>query len=210
LIAHHPFLKETDEVYYLGEFTNGKRADHSPMNRQIFNYKKELKWEGKQSWEYKEFAIKDVAKSFRTLILQTSEFPERIKKALLVPIPPHIAKGDPGYDDRNLKMLNYFVPKGNIHELILQKESREALHESNKRDIKKLEHNYILNAPKQNIEFNEIWLFDDVLRHGTHFRAIHNLLERSYPNVKIVGFFIARSIQYLPTFGTELGPPLPF
>jgi hypothetical protein len=46
LIGHHPFLKETDEVYYLGEFTNGKRADHSPMNRQIFNYEKELKWEG--------------------------------------------------------------------------------------------------------------------------------------------------------------------
>jgi predicted amidophosphoribosyltransferase len=163
-----------------------------------------------QGWGYKESAIKDVARSFRTLILQTSEFPERIKKALLVPIPPHVAKGDPGYDDRNLKMLNYFMPNGNIHELILQKESRAALHESNKRDIEKLERNYMLNAPNQNSEFNEIWLFDDVLRHGTHFRAIHNLLGRSFPNVKIVGFFIARSIQYLPTFGTELSTPMPF
>ena len=182
LIGHHPFLQANDEIYCLGEYANGKQANFSPMNQLIFNYKKDLKWEGKAGWGYKETAIRDVANSFRASILQTSEFPERIKNALLVPIPPSKATSDPGYDDRNLKMLNHFMPQGKICELILQKETRKALHESNDRDVDKLERNYIVNILNPNIQFNEIWLFDDILRHGTHFRAIKNLLKTHLPS----------------------------
>jgi pyrimidine operon attenuation protein/uracil phosphoribosyltransferase len=61
---------------------------------------------------------------------------------------------------------------------------------------KELEENYYINSPNPDIEFDEIWLFDDVLRNGTHYRAAHNILTCHFPNVKIVGFFIARSVQH--------------
>jgi hypothetical protein len=198
LIDHHLHLRKDDEVYYLGEYTNGKRADFSPMNQKILNYKKEPKRKGYSDWGYKESAIKEIADCFRISILQTSGFSERIKKALLVPIPPHAIKSDPDHDDRNLRMLQYFMPKGYIHELILQTQSREPLHKSKKRDLQELEDNYFLNPPNPNIKFDAIWLFDDVLRDGTHFRAICNILTRSFPTTKVVGFFIARSVQYSP------------
>jgi len=89
------------------------------------------------------------------------------------------------------------MPKGNVHELILQKQSLNPLHKSKKRNPHELEVNYLINAPNAGVKFSEIWLFDDVLRNGTHFRAIHNILTRSFPQTKIVGFFIARSVQYL-------------
>jgi predicted amidophosphoribosyltransferase len=86
------------------------------------------------------------------------------------------------------------MPEGNICELIQQKITREPLHLSNDRNVEKLERNYILNPFNLSTQFNEIWLFDDILRNGTHFRAIHNFLKRSFPATRIVGFFIARSV----------------
>jgi predicted amidophosphoribosyltransferase len=208
LIDHHSYLQADDEIYYLGEYTNGKLADFSPMNRRILNYKKELKRKGSSDWVYKGRAIKEVADMFRLSILQTIKFPERITKALLVPIPPHAVRDDPEHDDRNLQMLHYFMPNGKIHELVLQKISREPSHKSKKRrNPKELEGNYFINPPAINIEFSEIWLFDDVLRDGTHFRAAHSILSRSYPHVKIVGFFVARSVHASEPLMTIDTPP---
>ncbi|HSX38625.1 MAG TPA: hypothetical protein VLE95_07335 [Chlamydiales bacterium] len=176
------------------------------MNKLILNYKKEMKWKGKAGWEYKEPAIKKVASFFSESILRTSVFPERIKQALLVPIPPHAINTDPEHDDRNLKMLKYFMPNGKIHEIILQKKSTEPSHKSKKkRDPKIFEENYFINNPDPKIEFNEIWLFDDILRDGTHFRAAHKVLSYSFPHVKIVGFFIARSIPFVPKSSSTKG-----
>lgn len=90
------------------------------------------------------------------------------------------------------------MPQGNILEIILQKQSIEPSHKSKtKRDPKKLEENYSINCPDSKKEFDEIWLFDDILRDGTHYRAAHNLLKATFPSVKIVGFFIARSIPFI-------------
>ncbi len=192
-IGHHPYLNSNDEVYYLGEYTSGKLANYSPINRMILNYKKDLTRKKEVDWKYKQTAIEKVADLFRLSILGTEGFPKRINNALLVPIPPHKSKADPLYDDRNLRMLNLFMPSGNIHELVTQKQSREPLHRTNKRNIEDLRKNYVLNFPNA-ISFREIWLFDDILRHGTHYRAIHSLIEESFPNSKVVGFFIARSV----------------
>lgn len=95
-IDDHPFLKSDDEVYYLGEYTNGKKAEFSPMNKLILNYKKEMKWKEDPSWGYKELAIKQVANAFNTSILQTEGFSDRIKKAILIPIPPVKQRTMPG------------------------------------------------------------------------------------------------------------------
>jgi hypothetical protein len=196
LIGSYPFVRQTDEIYYLMEYTKRKLPTHSPENQLISNYKKKPARQASPDYRYKEPAIKEVATRFRQSILQTAGLSGRVQRALLVPIPPHAAKEDPEHDDRNLKMLNYFMPKGNIHELLLQKNSRAPLHESKElRDPKKLEENYLINPASSDAAFDEIWLFDDVLRCGTHFRAAHTILAKYFPEKQIVGFFIARSIE---------------
>lgn len=194
-ILNFPHLQPSDEIYYYGEYTSGKAADFSPMNQLIRNYNKKLSRMGQPDWHFKEEAIKTSANLLRVAILQSIGIRQRINNAILVPVPPSLSKDAPEYDDRNLKMLNYLRPQGNIRELILQKQSRTPLKETKVRDPKKLESNYYLN-PSTNIDFgnSEIWLFDDVLTQGTHFRAIHDFLKAHDPKVKITGFFLARSV----------------
>ncbi len=184
-----------DELYSTGDFTIGKHAEHSPMNALIHNYKKKPTRKGQPDWPFKEESIKVAADRFRISILQTIGIRDRFKKAILVPTPPSHAKNSPEYDDRNLNLLTYLNSHSDIRELILQKESREPLHKSRARNPKELEMNYYLN-PSTNLDLgdSEVWLFDDVLTKGTHFRAMSDFLRSHYPNVKTVGFYIARSV----------------
>lgn len=197
IIPQHSYLLMEDEAYFLGEYTVGALSDHSPMNRLIINYKKNLERREYSDWQYKEKAIQDVGKLFRTSILQTIGLSERLEHATLVPIPPSKAKKSQDYDDRNHRMLQGIIPGGDVRELILQKQSRDSLHASkgNPRDYKDLLNNYTFNEEALCPNPKEIWLFDDMLTKGTHFRAAKEFLKEKFPNVLVIGFFIARSIS---------------
>jgi predicted amidophosphoribosyltransferase len=41
---------------------------------------------------------------------------------------------------------------------------------------------------------SEIWIFDDVLTAGTHYRAASSILMKTFPGVPISGYFIARRV----------------
>src|SRR3546814_4655332 len=41
-----------------------------------------------------------------------------------------------------------------------------------------------------------IGIVDDVLTAGTHYRAMHNVLAARFPNVPIIGLFVARSEEH--------------
>lgn len=193
----HSHLQERDEVYFLGEYTVHERSEYSRVNQLIMNYKKPMNRRGLSEWSYKEEAIRQVADLFRVLILREKYLSERIHDATLVPIPPSMTKSRAEYDDRNFKMLQLLRPKGDIRELILQKETRDPLHKlkntlRNPQDLMKnyyLNHDVLKPAPK------EIWLFDDVLTKGTHYRAAQTFLQLEFPDIPIVGFFIARAIS---------------
>jgi hypothetical protein len=193
---NHPFLHGDDEIYFLGEYTVGALSEHSKTNRLIFNFKKPLERKSFPDWNYKEQAIQEAAALFRTSIFNTEGISERAHRATLVPIPPSMSKNSPEYDDRILKMLHLFMPEGDIRELILQKDSRPALHSSKSsyRNPQDLASNYFLNSIVRHPQPKEIWLFDDVLTKGTHFRALHEFLSKEFPQIPIVGFFIARTI----------------
>lgn len=94
-------------------------------------------------------------------------------------------------------MLRKLIPACDNRELYLQKQSREALHSSKKpcRSYVDLISNYSLNEQAANPMPKEIWLFDDTLIKGTHFRVAKEFLRQRFPNIPIVGFFIARSIN---------------
>lgn len=193
-IGKYKFLNPNDEIYYLGEYTTGKGYSYSKWNDLISNYKKERKEVATK--QHKEKAIKLTAAMFRSTLYHTKGIAEREKNAIFVPVPPSIGRNEDDYDDRNFEMLQLFAPKDRIIKAITQKKSRKALHKMRDlRDVNSLQENYEIAQEVRNLTFNEIWLFDDVLTAGTHFRAICNLLAPNFPKIRIVGFYITRSIS---------------
>ena len=196
---HHPLLQEDDEGYYLGEYTPRANSSHSPTNKLIINYKKSVSRRENEDWLYKEKAINEVAQRWKKAIFGTTDLSDRIHQATLVPIPPSKAKDSPEHDDRNYRMLKNLSPRGDVRELILQKESREPLRalKNEPRFPKALQENYRLNEAWIQPLPKEIWLFDDTVIKGTHFRAAKEFLKGFFPNIPIVGFFIARSTRLI-------------
>ncbi len=81
-------------------------------------------------WKYKQSAITDIARALQRVIA-----PEFLDQATFVPVPPSKAKGEPGYDDRLIKILESVRPDRqlDIRELIVQSESTPAAHTTSNR-----------------------------------------------------------------------------
>ena len=127
---HHSHLSDKDECFFLGEYTATKEYTFSETNSMIFNFKKPLDLKGEAQWKYKDVAIRKSAEAFRNALRL-----DKLGSLTYIPIPPSKAKTDPLYDDRVIKMLHAICPiQGlDIREIIVQKESTIAVHESVKR-----------------------------------------------------------------------------
>lgn len=196
----HLFLEASDEIYFLGEYTTRESFNFSQTNQLIINYKKEISRRNCSEWRYKEEAIKQIAYQFRNSIQKTFGLSEKLTTATLVPVPPSKHFQDPAHDDRNSKMLRYMLPEGDIRELIMLKQTREPLRESKiARSPQQLSSYYTLNEHFLNLpDPKEIWLFDDVITSGCTFRATHDFLRKSFRDIPILGFFIARAVCRYP------------
>jgi len=191
----HPFLRAEDEVYYLGDYTSGEKAAFSKTNKLILNYKKPMDRQGQTEWPFKQQAIREAAALFRFSIMHSAGLCTRANKATLIPVPPSSKKSSAEFDDRNMQLLKLCFPQGDVRELVVQKDSRLPFHAKNaERNPNALLGNYLLNQGELDRPIVEAWIFDDVLTQGTHFRAIHDFLIQNLPAVKVVGFFIARTI----------------
>lgn len=186
----HYYLSTEDICCFLGEYTAKGGYSFSATNSLISNFKKPVDRRGKAEWQYKERAIRQSAAAFGCALKA-----EWLDAATLIPIPPSKAKTDPLYDDRLTRMLHTIRPQPplDIRELILQKASTAAAHCSDTRPRPEtLEALYEIDkaliAPHPHV----IGLFDDVLTTGAHFKAAQSLLNKTFPGVKVIGFFIAR------------------
>ena len=164
----------------------------SADNSLILNFKKEMDRKGCPDWKYKEQAILRVAQTFQDLLPQ-----DFLTTATLVPIPPHLAKDDPEYDDRMSRALRKLQPKKDVdvRELIFQHESIGSAHSSKYRPSREeIYANYRIDEEIAAPRPQRIALFDDVLTTGAHFKASQQILEERYPGVSVVGIFVARRV----------------
>lgn len=185
----HPQLEADDRCCFFGEYTAREGWSFSETNDLISNFKKPIaKKERAKEWRWKESAIKKAATLFRGSIPAKS-----LKWWTLVPIPPSKVKSHPEYDDRMLRVLNMLGQGLDVRELILQRRSTEAFHESDHRlGLQELIDNYRIDESVAQPPPQEIALFDDVLTNGAHFKAAQAVLQSRYPGVGVVGVFIAR------------------
>lgn len=188
----HSYLTADDECMFLGEYTARKGFAHSNTNNLIFNLKKPLNRKGEADWRYKGIAIQDAARAFRNAI------DDRVlRSATFVPIPPSKAKNHPEYDDRITQVIQSIdtIEPVDCRELVLQIRSMAAFHLSSDRPgPEELESLYRVDANLIEPSPTYIVLIDDILTTGSHFKATKRCLRRTFTDVPIVGYFVARRV----------------
>jgi hypothetical protein len=189
-LPDHYYLDEHDICFYAGEYTAGEGHAYSETNQLILNLKKSVDKRGTTQWQYKEAAIHQAAQLFRAAIKPDAEL-------TLVPIPPSKAKDDPLYDDRMVRVLQAACAgrRSDIRELIVQTRSTEAAHQSTTRPAPdELAALYMIDEKFSEPPPKTIFLVDDMLTTGCHFKAIKQVLVARFPSSQIIGLFIARRV----------------
>ncbi|WP_223272299.1 hypothetical protein [Sulfurirhabdus autotrophica] len=190
VLPDHYYLDEQDICYYAGEYTAGEGHAYSETNQLIHNFKKTVDKRGTAQWQYKERAIQRAANIFRAAI--KSDMP-----ITFVPIPPSKARNDPMYDDRMVRLLQAICMGrySDIRELVVQAQSLEAAHLSSTRPTPdELVTNYLVDDRLVEPPPTTIFVVDDVLTTGCHFKAVKRVLAERFPAADIIGLFIARRV----------------
>ncbi|CUJ75422.1 Uncharacterised protein [Achromobacter xylosoxidans] len=187
-LGDHFYLDDQDVCYYAGEYTAGEGHAYSETNQLIHNFKKTMDKRGTPQWVYKERAIVQAANMLRAAIK-----PEA--RLTFVPVPPSKAKTDPLYDDRMVRLLQAVCAgrHTDIRELVVQVQSAHAAHLAQQRPTPdELVANYRLDENLAEPEPTNIFVVDDVLTTGCHFKAVKRLLAQRFPQARITGLFLAR------------------
>lgn len=191
-IGDHSYLTDEDECYYFMEYTARESYNFSPGNSLIMNYKKGVDKKNTPQWKYKEAAIKQVAGFLSQSLPSIIDF----NASTVIPIPPSKIKTNPLYDDRVLRTLQLCCKdQGNVRDVLSFREDMEAVHNSEHRPSPlELVQNLELNVNGCNDLRDTVVLFDDVLTTGSHFVACKRTLLNEFPDLRIMGVFIARRV----------------
>jgi hypothetical protein len=188
----HYHLSSEDECYFLREYTARQGFEVSETNDTIQNLKKPMDRRGRPEWHYKEQAIKCVATELGKALV-----PQWLRRATIVPVPPHLTKADPLYDDRVTQIGK--LMGADVREIIVQTATFEASHGTSSRPSPaQLRSNYRVDESLCVPAPTSIGILDDVLTAGAHYRAIADLLSERFPGVQIVGIFYARRLLAAP------------
>lgn len=181
----HFFIRDDDECYFLFEYTAGA-GYAGDANQLIVNLKKK---KGAGGYHWKANAIAKCAKYLEPAINH-----EWLRSAVLVPVPPSKAKGDPDYDDRILRIC-YSINVGfpvDVREIITQTVSTDPVHAGSRLRPEELTQIYAIDEDLCSNMPVQIGVVDDMLTAGAHFRAMKDLLQIRFPAANVVGFFITR------------------
>lgn len=193
----HYYLTPSDKCFYFTDFLIGKQAKHSPGNKLIFNFKKSNSRQNSYDWKYKEEAINEVA----MMIWQA--YGKHLEPYFLTAIPPSKRKDSPEYDDRALKAISKIqlhAQAEGVHlkagELLETINPRDPMHSSQTRWTPLIHSNNLSIIGKEQVQdVRGIIIFDDVLITGAQFKGACLCLNKEFPNLPIVGIFIARGIR---------------
>jgi predicted amidophosphoribosyltransferase len=194
----HCYLAADDSCYHLGEYTARRGYSFSDTNQLISNLKKKPTVRHESQWRHKENAIVKIA-GVLCSALTHGENKQLLSRVTLVPIPPSAALGDPLYDDRMTRILNGMRQKLgmelDIRELVKQRSSTHPVHENEERPTPwQIVQNYYLDEDLVHPAPDGIWVFDDMLTTGAHYKAMQTVIRDRFPDIVIVGIFVARRV----------------
>lgn len=188
-------LIESDECYFFGEYAPGA-GYAGATNNLILNFKKDMDTqESPKEWRHKLRAIASVSR-----MLAEALKPDWLETSTLVPMPPSKARHDPMYDDRMCQVLARIERLTGIdldtRELLYQTETTRSSSRSGERlSIGEIRKVYRLDESLTDPQPQKIALFDDLLTSGAHFKVGKELIRRKWPNMRVFGIFLARSLH---------------
>ena len=190
--GEHWYLRRADVCYFIGEYRAGKGLDYSATNRLLLDFKMPVSRSGRHRLSLKEEAITSMAAALGRAVPGTA-----LERWVFVPVPPSKAKDDKGYDDRLVRMLRAVRPERplDVRELIVQTRSVEPTHlRSGRRWASDIEETYRIDEALEGPSDGVVAVVDDLLRSGAHLRAAQRMLSRRFPDIDVVGLFLARRV----------------
>ena len=195
----YAFLNQHDECYYIWErmsqlWSGHEQPDYQNIpatNQLISNFQIPVTCKTSQPKRYywKEQAIKHAAKALSQLI------PENWREhATFVPIPPSKVKDHNEHDPRLRLTLQAVRPRlKDLRELVLQHDNADA----KRKGVSPTDRaqNYYINEEVTNPKPSTIFIVDDVLTTGCHYKAIELILNNQFPDTPIFGLFLARAVR---------------
>ena len=192
-LEDHARLYGSDTCFFLHEYTSGQGYGFGEANNLISNLKKSVDRKTRAEYSYKNQSIRQCSSLLRSAI--NSKW---LDVGTIVPVPPSKDKTHLLYDDRLFQVCRGIDQNKilDVREIVKQSDSIRAAHESpqNRPALSELEAIYFIDESLCLPQPRSIAVVDDVLTAGTHFRAMHNILSRRFPNVPVVGMFIARRV----------------
>ena len=180
-------LREDDFIIYAREKTEGGYTA-SETNQLVFNLKKPKDANG-QYW--KKQAINEFINE-----LSAVKFPEG---GTLIPAPSSKRRNSEKFDDRIDQVVKCFIEKYRPdlkYEPILEvREDTPSSHsEGGTRNPNEIKACLIVSEFSQAEKPKTVFIIDDVITSGGHFKAWREALEEKYPSIRVVGVFLARTI----------------
>jgi len=195
-VDQHFSLLESDQCYYIWEYTAGKRYDFSPTNRLISNLKIKPSQvaQSPNRYYYKEEAINHAASGLRQFLRR--DYAEQ--HMTFIPVPGSKIAGDPDHDERMLCVLRRALQgwSADIRPMLELTQSTLADHETTDRlSYDELLAISRLNNPSSRALRPIVVVIDDVLNSGKHFKVAQALITEQFSDVEIRGLFLARCIR---------------
>ena len=192
----HHYLDDSDICYYIGEYTKGGGYSYSAINQILLNIKKSPSIENTNPNEYRH-KINDMNRV--AICLRACIHDANLEQDItLVPIPPSKTITHPDYDDRMHHICNEIVSgiaNPDVKLLVQPKADMNPTHKDNRKPTPdELAENYELVYEQGYTPRNNIFLIDDMLTTGTHFKACKSLISQRFPSSNIYGIFITRRI----------------
>lgn len=174
LLGEHSYLDSSDECYFANAYDSPNQPAVKPF---IISLK-----QGDKS------AILAAAKELVSILPH-----DWVQRFTFVPMPSSRCDKD------SVKTIVQKMPVTDARVLLLQKENTPASHRRGWRPTPIYRSGFMrLNEAETDPKPGTIVVVDDVLATGSHFRAAKTVLRERWPNIRVIGLFLARAYLRYP------------
>jgi hypothetical protein len=187
------YILEGDQCYYIWERMSQVKVEYNkyPTNNLISNLQIPVSCRADNPWRFKH---KTNAIAFAAEALSKLLPLDWRAGGTFVPIPPSKVEGDPEHDPRLVGVLHAVQPPLSDIRLFIGQRSNSDSKQKGLAPTERAENYYILEE-RAEPEPELVFLFDDVLTTGSHFKAAQRVIGNRFPGTVVVGLFLARAVR---------------
>ncbi|MFZ0318352.1 MAG: hypothetical protein WAL56_04425 [Candidatus Sulfotelmatobacter sp.] len=169
LLGEHSYLNSSDECYFASLYDSPCQPATKPL---IISLK-----------QGNETAILAIAKELALALPH-----DWIQRFTFVPMPPSRGEKNP------VKAIVENLPVADARVLLVQKEDTPSSHQDGWRPTPIQRSRFMcINEAETEPKPDTIVVVDDVLATGSHFRAAKMVVRERWPNMRVIGVFLARA-----------------